>query len=112
MKVTIIPIVIRAFGPVTKGLLKGLEIRGQVETEETFCHSDSSERPSANAHVKNSQGVKMKIIIKYDTSAKIEIFYEYYKYVFTQILNYEQNAIGQFLSEVQLIFNSVLLLRD
>ena len=35
MKVTIIPIVIGAFGTVTKGLLRGLEdleIRGRVET--------------------------------------------------------------------------------
>ena len=76
MKVTIIPIVIGAFGTVTKGLLKGLEdleIRGQVETiqtttllrtdriqrrvQETCCHSNSSERPSVYADVKNSQGV-------------------------------------------------------
>ena len=38
MKVTIIPIVIGAFGTDTKGLIKGqedLEIRGQVETIET-----------------------------------------------------------------------------
>ena len=38
MKVTIIPIVICAFGRVTKGLLKGLEnleIKGQVETIQT-----------------------------------------------------------------------------
>ncbi len=38
MKVTIIPIVIGAFGTVTKGLLKGLEdleIRGGVETIQT-----------------------------------------------------------------------------
>ena len=39
MKVIIIPIVIGAFGPVNKGLLKGLEdleIRGQVETIQTI----------------------------------------------------------------------------
>ena len=73
MKVTIIPIVIGAFGMVTKGLLKGLEdleVGGWVETIhttgllktarilrrvlETYCHSISSERPSANADVKNS----------------------------------------------------------
>ena len=76
MKVTIIPIVIGAFGTVTKGLLKGLEdleVGGQVETiqtqhyrkrpeyweeswrlEETCCQSISSERPSAYADVKNS----------------------------------------------------------
>ena len=38
MKVTIIPIVIRAFGTVTKGLIQGLEnlkIRGQVKTIQT-----------------------------------------------------------------------------
>ena len=38
MKVTIIPIVIGAFGTVTKGLLKGLEnleVRGRVETIKT-----------------------------------------------------------------------------
>ena len=69
---TIIPIIIGAFGTVTKGLLKGLEdleLGGRVETiqtiallrtarilrlEETCCHSDSSEKPSANADVKSS----------------------------------------------------------
>ena len=70
---TIIPIVIGAFGTVTKGLLKGLgdlEVGGRVETIqttallktarilrrvlETCCHSNSSERPSADADVKNS----------------------------------------------------------
>ena len=38
MKVTIIPIVIGAFGPVTKGLLKGLEdleVEGRVEAIQT-----------------------------------------------------------------------------
>ena len=73
MKVTIVPIVIGALGTITKGLLKGLgdlEVGGQVETIqttallrtarilrrvlETCCHSDSSEKPSANADVKNS----------------------------------------------------------
>ena len=76
MKVTIIPIVIGAFGTVTKGLLKGLEdleISGRWRPskqlhywerpeyweeswilEETCCHSISSERPSAYADVKNS----------------------------------------------------------
>ena len=75
MRVTIIPIVIGAFGTVTKRLLKGpedLEIRSQVETiqtttflrtartlrfEGTCSHSNSSERPSAKADVENSQGV-------------------------------------------------------
>ena len=39
MKVTIIPIVIGAFGTVTKGLLKGLEdleVGGRVETIQTI----------------------------------------------------------------------------
>ena len=79
MKVTIILIVTGDLGTVTKGLIMGLEdleIRRKVETikllhywdrskycegswrlEETCCHSNSSERPSANAAVKNSQGV-------------------------------------------------------
>ena len=68
---TIIPIVIGAFGTVTKGLLKGLEdleVGDRVEIiqkrpeyweefwrlEETSCHSNSSERLSAYADVKNS----------------------------------------------------------
>ena len=75
MKVTIKPIVIGDLGTVTKGLLKGLEdfeIRGRAETiqttallksasilsrrlEETRCHSNSSERPSAYDGEKNSQ---------------------------------------------------------
>ena len=70
---TIISIVIGAFGMVTKGLLKGLEdleVGGWVEAiqmiallkmareeswrlEETCFHSISSERPSAIADVKN-----------------------------------------------------------
>ena len=73
MKVTIIPIVIGAFGTVTKWLLKGLEdleVGGRVETIQTItllrmarilkrvletCYqSDSSEKPSANVDVKNS----------------------------------------------------------
>ena len=76
MTVTIIPIVIGEFGTVTKGYLKGLEdleVVERVETskllhywewpeyweeswrlEETCCHSNSSERPSANAYVTNS----------------------------------------------------------
>ena len=35
MKLTIIPIVTGAFGTVTKGLLKGLEVGGRVETIQT-----------------------------------------------------------------------------
>ena len=72
MKVTIILIVIGALGIVTKGLvqrLEDLEIIGQVETVQTTallrsarilrrvlktcCLSNSSEKPSANADVKN-----------------------------------------------------------
>ena len=62
--------------------LKDLEIRGRIETiqttallrtarilrrvleiEETFCHSNSSERPPVNADVKKSKGVIIIIII-------------------------------------------------
>ena len=79
IKVTFIQIVIGALGTVTKGLVKGLEdleIRGRMETtrtivflnrleywveswklEKTCSHSNSSKRPSANADVKNFQGV-------------------------------------------------------
>ena len=76
MKMTIIPIVIGAFGTVTKELSKGLEdleVGRRVETIQTtallrtarilrrvrkicgdLCHSNSSKRPSANADGKNS----------------------------------------------------------
>ena len=75
IKMTIVPIVMSAFGTITKGLLKGLEdleFGGRVETIQwqhywegpeyweswtlgkTCCHSNSSEKPSANADVKNS----------------------------------------------------------
>ena len=76
MKMTIIPIVIGAFGAVTKGLFKrlvDLKVGGRVETiqttallrttsilrrvMETCCHSNSCERPSDNIDVKNSLGV-------------------------------------------------------
>ena len=76
MKVTIVPIVIGALGKITKGLIKGLEdveVGGRVETIqitvllrtarilrrvlETYCHSNTSEKPSANTDVKNSKGV-------------------------------------------------------
>ena len=71
----VIPIVISDQGTVTKGLVKGLEeleIRTQVETiqttaqsrsarilrkvPETCCHSNSSERPSADASVQTLKG--------------------------------------------------------
>ena len=75
MQVTIIPIVIGAFGKVTKGLLKGLEdleVGGRVETiqttalletarmlrrvlEKTRCHLDSCGRPSALVDVKKTR---------------------------------------------------------
>ena len=73
MQVTIIPIVIGVFETITKELLKeleDLEVGGQMETIqtaallrmarimrrvlETCWHSDSSEKPSANADVKIS----------------------------------------------------------
>ena len=79
MEVTIISIVISAFGTVTKGLLKGLEdleVGGRVETIQTtallrtarilrkvletwadLLSLNSSERPSANTDIKNSKGV-------------------------------------------------------
>ena len=76
MKVTIVPIVIGAFGTVAKGLLKSLEdleVGGRMETIqttvllktdrilkrvlETCCHSNSSEKPSADANMKKSKGV-------------------------------------------------------
>ena len=79
IKVTIVTIVIRAFGTITKGLLKGLEdleVGGRVKTiqmtallrtpeyweeswrlEETCCHSNSSEKPSAKTDAKNSKGI-------------------------------------------------------
>ena len=75
VKVMTVPIVIGALGTITKGLLKGLEdleVGGRVETiqmtplferpkswdeswrhEENCCHSNSSEKPSANTDVKN-----------------------------------------------------------
>ena len=82
MKVTEILIVIGALGTVTKGLVQGLEdseMRRRVEiiqttailrsarilrrVLETFCQSNSSEKPSANAGVKNYQNCKIIIII-------------------------------------------------
>ena len=71
MNLTIVPIMIGAFGTVTKGLLKGLEdleVGGIVKTiqtttflrtarilrrlEETCCHSNSSEKTSAKTDEK------------------------------------------------------------
>ena len=80
---TVIPIEIGAFGTITKGLLKeleDLEVVGRVETiqttallrkakyweesrrlEETFCHSNASEKPWAKTDVKNSKGINNNI---------------------------------------------------
>ena len=76
MKVTFISIIIGALGTVTEGFIKkleDLEITGRVETIlttailrlarivgrvlETCHYSNFSERPSANADMKNFQGV-------------------------------------------------------
>ena len=54
IKVTILPIVIGAFGTVTKGLLKGLEDLEVGIRVETCCHSNSSEKPSAKTDMKKS----------------------------------------------------------
>ena len=78
-----IPIVIGTFGTVIKGQVQGqedLEIRGWIETNETttllrsariqrriqdsYRYSDSSEKPSANAGVKNSQMSKIIDLLK------------------------------------------------
>ena len=80
MKVTVKPLVIGALYTVTKELVQGLKdlkIKGQTETiqntallrlvrilrrvMETRCISNSSEKPLANAGMKNSQ--KSQIII-------------------------------------------------
>ena len=72
MKVTIIPVVIGTHRNINKGTgglgnnrTSGDHYWDRAEywdeswrLEETFCHSNSSEGPSANADVKNSQGVK------------------------------------------------------
>ena len=77
MKVTVIPLVIGAFGTIPRWLvreLEDLEIRGQVETiqtpalsrsakyweeswklEETCCHENAREKPPVNAGMKNSK---------------------------------------------------------
>ena len=81
MKVTVVTIVISAFGMVPKSLLRvleELEIGGQTKTNqttallrsariprrdlETCCHSDSSERLSVNTGEKNSQKTIMMMI--------------------------------------------------
>ena len=77
----VVPIVIGVLGTVTQGLVQGLrdlKIRGRVETIQTTALSRSSrilrrvfegicchsrERPSANADVKNFQGVIITIIM-------------------------------------------------
>ena len=69
MKVTFIPIVIGALGTLIEGLIKWLEdfeIRGRVKDYPNYCiiaigqnteNTENSERPSANADVKNSKGL-------------------------------------------------------
>ena len=65
MKVTIVPIVIGAFGTITEGLLKGLEdleVGGLVETIQMTAllktdRKKRTEKPSANTDVRNSKGV-------------------------------------------------------
>ena len=71
MKVTIITVVIAAFGTVSKGLLEGMEdewIPSKLQhywerpeyweeswgLEEAYCHSNASERSSGKTDVKNS----------------------------------------------------------
>ena len=80
MKVTVTPIVIRALGMISKGLVRGLEeleILGQMETIQitsllrlarilrrvSEAWGDSSKRLSVNAGIKNSQEIMIMIII-------------------------------------------------
>ena len=85
MKVTIVTIAIGAFGTITKRILKGLEdlevggwveiiqmtallvtariLRRVLETWETCCHSNSSEKPSTYTDVKNCKGEKTDYLI-------------------------------------------------
>ena len=81
VNVMVVPIVMWALGTIPKGLvrrLEELEIGGRAKTIqttallrsagilrsvlETWCHSNSNGRLSANVDVKNSQGVKIMII--------------------------------------------------
>ena len=97
MRVMVIPIVIGKFETVPKSLereLEELEISGQIETnqsttllksarilrrvEETCYHSDSSERPSAKAGVKNSQEGKEKGKEEWNNTDKCLIFLWYF----------------------------------
>ena len=59
MRVTIIPIVIGAFGTVTKGP-GGLEY-WRTSGDETCCRSNSREKPPVLADVKNSKGSYQRI---------------------------------------------------
>ena len=96
MKVTIVPIVIRALDTVTKGLLKGLEdleVGGRVETIqmtallrtariprrglETYGDLLSLKlqwKPSANTDVKNSKGVNNNIYLYMNNTIYIYIY--------------------------------------
>ena len=91
MQVTIIPIIIGAFGTVTKGLLKGLEdleVGGRVETVQTTTLLRMARilrriletwgdllslklhwKPSVNADVKNSKGVNNKSSVDYESNS-------------------------------------------
>ena len=91
MQVAIIPNLIGAFGTVTKGLLKGLEDGWRPSKrqhywerpeyweesgrlEDTCCHSDSSEKPSANADGKSSnEWIKLIIILENFTRQELEM---------------------------------------
>ena len=90
MKVTIVPIVIGAFGTLTKVLLKAWRIWKLADEwrpsktiallrrpehweeswrlEEICCHSNSSEKPSAYTDVKNSERVN------YNNNKNINLF--------------------------------------
>ena len=81
MKVTVIQIVIGAFGTVSKGLVKGLEdleikrhrpkyIDESWGHEETCCHSNSSGKRSTIADVKTLREV---IIIRFFMMSKFKI---------------------------------------
>ena len=102
MKMKLVPIVIGAFGTITKGLLKGLEdleVGGRVETIqmtallrtarilrrvlETCSHSNSSGKPSTNTDMKNSKrenNDNIKILI-YKSNAMFNDKHKTYIYI-------------------------------
>ena len=88
MKVTIIPVVLGALCTVTKGSIQGLEDleisllnywdrpeywEESWRLEETWCHSNSSEKPSAYTGVKNLQASKI-MIIKRRKMGSLKVF--------------------------------------